>query len=230
MELSKPEIQSLEQIILHSEIPYEDVKIELIDRLATDIEIRMESNTGLSFSDALRLSATDIKEDIIGIQKDIEKREIRKSIVEAFGFRNIKSTVIIIFFTLFAYGCLTDLYISEIPVLILNSVAMFTLISIVICSVRLRLISKTDSLQLKSRKKNFWIPLLIAALLTVVTSGIFIYIIEWGHFWTFIDNLLLIPVGLAYGFFIKVAIHITTSWISDIHTRVELDKKFLKLV
>ena len=92
MELAKPEIQSLEQIILHAEIAYEDVKIELIDRLATDIEIKMESNTGLSFSDALRLSATDIKEDIIGIQKDIEKREIRKSIVEAFGFRNIKST------------------------------------------------------------------------------------------------------------------------------------------
>jgi len=105
MELSKPEIQSLKQIILHSEIPYEDVKIELLDRLATDIEIRMESNTDLSFSDALRLSATDVKEEIISIQKDIERRENRQSIVDSFGFRNIRSTVLFMFFTIATYDC-----------------------------------------------------------------------------------------------------------------------------
>ncbi len=228
MELSKPEIHSLEQIILHSEIPYEDVKIELLDRLATEIEIRMESNPDLSFSDALRLSATDVKEEIISIQKDIERRENRQSIVDSFGFRNIKSTVLFMFFTIATYGCFHSLGTWGAP--IASSIVTFTIISIVIAAIRLRFISSPDSLQLKYRMQNFWIPLLLAALITMMTSFIFIEIINQGHFWTYINKLLVIPVSLAYGFFFKVIIHVPTSGINDIRTRVELDKKFLELV
>jgi len=228
MELAKTEIHSLEQIILHSEIPYEDVKIELLDRLATDIEIRMESNTGLSFSDALRLSAIDIKEDIIGIQKDIEHRVIKKSISESFSFRNVKSTVVFMLFAVFAYACFRNMGTIGAP--IATSILTLCFISIIVCKVRLDRIPDTNSLELKYRKNNFWVPLLLAAFIALSISLFFIDIINRTSFWGYIDDVLMIPICFAYGFLFKVIIHISVFWIDNIRTRGDIDKQILKLI
>ncbi len=228
MELAKTEIQSLEQIILHSEIPYEDVKIELLDRLATSIEVRMEGNPELSFSDALRLSSTEIKEDIIGIQKDIEHREIKKSIVEAFGFRNLKSSVIFMFFAIATYGCF--LAMGTIGAPIVSSIIAFTTIGIIVSKIRASTISSVNSLNLKYRKQNYWIPLLLVAAFSLAVSTITIEIINTFCFWSYINNLILVSVAIAYGFLFKVIIHISVFWIDDTRNRTEIDKKILKLV
>jgi len=228
MELSKSNIHSLDQLILHSEIPYEDVKIELLDHLATDIELRMDTNPDLSFADALRLSSTDIKENIIGIQKEIEHREIRKSVSETFGLTNVKSSIIFLLFSVLAYSSFQSLGIWGAP--ISSSIIGLTAIGLLICAFRMRSIPNTTSLELKYRTQNFWIPLFLAAVIAFVISSLFIGIIKANSFWHYIDELLLIPIALSYGFLLKVIVHISTFWIDDIKMRVDIDRKFLEVV
>ena len=227
MELSKSHIHSLEKLILHSEIPYEDVKIELIDHLATDIEIRMETNPDLSFGDAIRISSTDIKDSIISIQKDIEQSQIRRSLVESFGFRNTKSSVIFMFFALMAYGMFLALGTPGAP--IVPSILGLTMIGLIIGALRLRGISRISSLQTKYRKQNYWIPMLLAACLTLLVSITFMLIIIHNNFWYYINDLLTIPIALSYGFLLKVIIHGCTSYIGDIKTRADIDQQFLEV-
>ena len=227
MELNKNEIASLKNFILDSKIPYEDVKIELLDRMATDIEVRMEHNPNLSFTNAIRLSAAGIKEDIIGIQKDIEQRVIKNSIAEAFGFRNIKSTVVFMVWTILTYACFRNLGTIGAP--IATSILTLIFISMVVCRIRLHRIPYNDSLELKYRKKNFWVPLLLAAFIACSISLFFVDIINGTSFWGYIDDILMIPICVAYGFLLKVITHISVFWIDDIRTRTTLDKQILAM-
>ena len=187
----------------------------------------MESNPDLSFSEAIRLSSKDIKENIISIRRDIERQEIKRSIGESFSFQNIKSTVIFLFFSIATYGCFQVLGAWGAP--ITSSISGLTIIGLMVCALRMRNIPASASLQLQYRKQNFWLPLLLAASLAFIVSMIMLKIIVTGHFWSYINDILLIPVALSYGFLLKVMIHICTFWVDDIHMRAHLEKRIMEV-
>ena len=103
MQLVNTDIKSIEHVILHSDIPYEDVKVELIDHLATEVEIRMEQNPGLSFSDALRLSASNLKDSILGIRRSIQQETLKKLVIQSFDLTNWLTWASILFFGAISY-------------------------------------------------------------------------------------------------------------------------------
>jgi len=227
MELEKSQILTLEGLILQSEIPYEDVKIELIDHLATEIEIRMESNPDLTLGDAIRLASPGVKKSIVAIKKDIEKEVITSSLISAFKLNSIRSIAVYMFMSVVAYSFFQGMGPYGAP--IGSSIIGLTLIGFLIGMRRTSSIHTPRSLYLSIRKTYFWIPLIISASLCYAMSMTFIIIIETFNYWNYINNILLIPVGLAYGLLLKVILDVTVFNVWDMEEEQTLERRFTEL-
>jgi len=225
MELATSNIQTLEQLILQSDIPYEDVKIELIDHLATEIEIRMEASPSLTFGEAIRLSSRGLTTNIHAIRKDIEESVIKSMIRNTLDFSNPRSLVLVAFFSVLAYGFFSTLGAVGAPIII--SLLFLSTIAIVLGRIRLGRARNYDTIAVKIRRTYFWIPVILAATICGIVSTVFREIIWQTNFWSYIDAILLIPIALSYGLLLKTMWDTIFYNVHQLNAEIKLDERLL---
>ena len=223
MQLEKTEIQSVEHIILQSEIPYEDVKIELIDHLASEIEFRISQNPDLSFADALRLSSRNLKKTILEIRSSIREHLIAKMIRTSLFPFQWYAFALILFFGAITY----NFFIFWGPYAPLGK-AIFgiAVIGTLLSQWRMSRIDMSNNYAYQITKTYSWVPLFISAGICYVIAFLFLSIITRTYFGILIDRILLIPVAVSFGFFLKVVIDTVVFNPGRISEMIKLDKAF----
>ena len=87
MKLSKVNIQFIDRYLLKSDILFIDIRMELVDHIASDIEVKMQ-NEKLSFYDAFKIYMVENKRDLV---KNYENQK-KKNQLKGFGmvWKNFK--------------------------------------------------------------------------------------------------------------------------------------------
>ena len=223
MQLEKTEIHSVEHIILQSDIPYEDVKIELIDHLATEIEFRISQNPDLSFADALRLASKNLKATIIEIRIGIKEHLIAKMIRKSLFSFQWYAIALILFFSTITY----NLFVYLGPYAPLGkSIFGLAIIATVLGQLRMARIDTDLNYAYQVIKRYSWVPLFLSAGICYAVSFFFLSVIQRTHFGIFMDRMLLIPVAISFGFFLKVIIDTVVFNASAINDMIKLDRAF----
>ncbi len=225
MELQQSELNTIENIIEKTGIPYEGVKVELIDHLASAVELKMADNPKLTFEEALSKVGYNMKETLIHIKAAITKKTIKVLINNSLDFSNWMSISVIIFFTSAAYVMLFRLGVYGAPVGL--SFILMTLIAMFIMNRRLKRIDVGYNYKLVIKKDYAWVPLIAVGSLCFATAAFF-QVINNTHFFhnNIMKSLIILPIAFSFGLFIKVILDVTVFNVRQLREHIEIDNLF----
>lgn len=225
MELQRSDISTIENIIHKSGIPYEGIKIELVDHLASEVERKMAADPKLHFEEALSRVGYNMKETIIHIKQAMMKKTIKDLVKNSFDFSNWMTLSLIVFYATVAFIFLMSLGVRWAP--IGESYVFLSLIAFVIMKFQLRRTDTGNNYKLSVQKDYAWIPLLAVASVCFTTAIFFQLSIRTANFhWNVLQHMLTIPIALSYGFFIKAILDVTVFNVRRLKENIELDDLF----
>lgn len=222
MELQKTEIGTIENIIQKTGIPYQGIKIELVDHLASEVERKMEANSRLSFEEALSRVSYNMKETILHLKRAMTKKAVKELITESIDLTNWMTISVVGFFSSMAFGMVQNLN-SWTP--ITESYMIMTILAFIIMKWRIRRIDSSNNYKVRLQKRYAWIPLLAIGSVCLAVSLLFKTIMVNTGF-QMINKMFAIPVALSYGFFVKAMLDVVIFNVSKLKEEVELDEIF----
>lgn len=225
MQLKRSELSRIEDVIFKTGIPHEDVKIELIDHLATVVEYKLDENPDLTFENALSMASINVKESILSIRMAIRKNTIQNLIMSVYKFSTLKDISLIVFFTSIAFMIFVSN--GKDSDAILLSYLAIPVITIVFLWLRLRKIKPQLNYRLLILKRYAWLPILFMAGSGLLISVLSLILMNVFCYFSYFDNLLLFIISLSYGYLMKTVIDTLIFNIHDIKERIEVDEMFL---
>lgn len=201
MHLEKFQINKIEDAIFKSSIPYEDVKVELVDHLATMVELKMEDHPESSFEQALSIASIHAQESILRIRDSIRMSTLHQMIKSTYDFSNLMNLGILFFWSSMTYIVFLDLGHRNAP--IIPSFLILSFCTLVCLFFRIRRVRPRHNYKLEIMKRYAWVPLICSAGFGLMVCCICIFILNKIGYSSFINYALYIPVALAYGVFMK---------------------------
>lgn len=222
MQLKRSQLSVLEDAIHKTGIPYEDVKIELVDHLATVIEHKIEYNPKLSFEEALSNASISVKESIIAIRHSIRMNTIQSMIKNVWSFSSLKDISLIVFFGSIALMIFLQEGIDYEAIMI--SYMMIPFLTLCLLTFRIWRIRPGHNFRLHVLKKYAWLPIIFAAGAGLLISTITVEIMD--SIWYFKNALYIIP-SITYGFLMKTVADTLIFNIHDLRDHIEVHEMFL---
>lgn len=220
MVLKGAALSKIEDAIFRTGIPYDDVKVELVDHIASVVEYKMEENPELSFGDALSIASIGAKDTILSIRASIRKNTIQKMIEDTYNFSNMKDFSLILFFASIAF--MIFMANGQDGDAVILSYLAIPFITLVILWMRLWRVKPKFNYRLTIRKRYAWLPILFIAGL-----GLFVSTLCLSFYHSWFENLKFFIMSVSYGFLMKTVIDTLIFNIHDLKESIEVNDIFL---
>lgn len=225
MHLEKLQVNRIEEAIFKSNIPYEDVKIELVDHLATVIEYKMEDNPRMTFEQAYEIASVNVKDSIFNIRDAIRKSTLNKLIKSIFDTSSLLNLGIILLGASLAFMIfVAEGYDGD---GVIMTFILSTICTLMALFIRLWRIKPKHNYRLKVMRQFAWVPMVFAAGVGLFVCIICMAILSRLPYWTLIENICFIPMSLAYGVLLKTALDTIIFNVHHLKEGIEINDMFL---
>jgi len=224
MQLDKSEISIIETSIHKSNIPYEDVKVELVDHMATIAEMKIEENINLSFDQAFAIASIPIKESILNIRDTIRKNTIKEMLKSSIEI-NIISIGIVMFFSSIVFAIIAHTGMWNLTVA--RTFLPVTALALIVLFVRTSKLETGSNYRLKIMKDYAYIPFMVYGGFAFILALIFhrIYIHNLFHN-TLFQYFGILPICLCTGIYLKVLLDISLFNVKKLKEAIEVHEIF----
>lgn len=226
MYLEKVNVSRIEEAIFKSNIPYEDVKIELVDHIASVIEYKMNDNPRMTFEQAYEISSVNVKDSIFNIRDSIRKSTLNQMIRSIFDFSNLYNVGIILLGASITFLILASGGYSGYDGLIFTFV-IFTMMTLMVLWVRIFRIKPKHNYRLQVMKKFAWVPMAFSSGVGLFVCIICVAFLDMFQYWRLLENICFIPMSLAYGILLKTVMDTLVFNVHRLKEGIEINDMFL---